>query len=108
MRPESHSAAPRIDRIRSIDHARSPLTKSQTRGSCSKIPNTNRTRFRYTGTEMPLTTTALHSSETEENSKVKLFKATTTVCCMALMGTALTAIASADEYNEKTVVTFSG
>jgi hypothetical protein len=39
---------------------------------------------------------------------VKLLKATTTVCCMALMGSALTAIARADEYNEKTVVTFTG
>ena len=39
---------------------------------------------------------------------MKLFKAATTVCCMTLMGTALAAVALADEYNEKTVVTFSG
>jgi len=39
---------------------------------------------------------------------VKLFKATMTVCCMALMGAAVTTIARADDHNEKTVVTFSG
>jgi hypothetical protein len=39
---------------------------------------------------------------------MKIFKAVTTMCCVALMGAALTAIASADEYNRKTVVTFSG
>jgi hypothetical protein len=39
---------------------------------------------------------------------VKIFKATTTVCFMALTGLALTTMARADEYNEKTVVTFSG
>lgn len=38
---------------------------------------------------------------------MKLFKAATTVCCMALMSTALTTIARAGAYNEKTVVTFS-
>lgn len=38
---------------------------------------------------------------------MKLFKTATTVCCMALMGTALTTIARADDYNQKTVVTFS-
>ena len=38
---------------------------------------------------------------------MKRFKATTAVCCMALTGAALTTIASADEYNEKTVITFS-
>ena len=39
---------------------------------------------------------------------MKLFKATMTVCCMALMGAAVTTIARADDHNEKTVVTFSG
>jgi hypothetical protein len=39
---------------------------------------------------------------------VKIFKATTTVCCLALMGAALTTMARADSYDEKTVVTFSG
>jgi len=39
---------------------------------------------------------------------VKIFKAATTVCCLALMGAAVTTMASADAYDEKTVVTFSG
>jgi len=39
---------------------------------------------------------------------VKIFKAATTACCLALMGAALTTIASADAYDEKTVITFSG
>ena len=39
---------------------------------------------------------------------MKIFKAVTTVCCAALMGAAFTAIARADDYNEKTIVTFSG
>ncbi len=39
---------------------------------------------------------------------MKLFKSTMTVCCVALMGVAVTTIARADDYNEKTVVTFSG
>ena len=39
---------------------------------------------------------------------MKLFKATTTVCCVALMGLALTPGARADDWNKKTVLTFSG
>ena len=39
---------------------------------------------------------------------MKIFKAATTACCLALMGAALTTIARADAYNEKTVITFSG
>ncbi len=39
---------------------------------------------------------------------MKMFKAVTTVCCAALMGAAFTAIARADAYDEKTIVTFSG
>jgi len=39
---------------------------------------------------------------------MKIFKAVTAVCCVALMGAALTAIARADAYDERTVVTFSG
>jgi len=39
---------------------------------------------------------------------VKIFKAATTVCCLTLMGAALATMASADAYDEKTVVTFSG
>ncbi len=38
---------------------------------------------------------------------MRIFKAATTVCCMAMMSTALTTIALADEHDEKTVVTFS-
>lgn len=38
---------------------------------------------------------------------MKIFKATTTVCCMALMGGVFASVASADDYNEKTVVTFT-
>ena len=39
---------------------------------------------------------------------MKIFKAATTVCCVALMGAALTTIARADDYDRKTVFTFSG
>jgi len=39
---------------------------------------------------------------------MKLFKAATTVCCVALMGAALTTIARADDWDRKTVFTFSG
>ena len=39
---------------------------------------------------------------------MKLFTAATTVCCIALMGTALAPGAKADAWNRKTVITFSG
>jgi hypothetical protein len=39
---------------------------------------------------------------------MKLFKAAMTVCCVALMGAALTSSARADDWNRKTVFTFSG
>lgn len=39
---------------------------------------------------------------------MKLFKAATTMCCVALMGAALVSSARADDYNRKTVFTFSG
>jgi hypothetical protein len=39
---------------------------------------------------------------------MKLFTAATTVCCMALMGAVLAPAARADDWNRKTVVTFSG
>jgi len=39
---------------------------------------------------------------------VKLFKITTTVCCLALIGLALAPGAKADDWNRKTVITFSG
>ena len=39
---------------------------------------------------------------------MKLFKAVTTGCCMALMGAALAPGARADEWDRKTVFTFSG
>jgi len=39
---------------------------------------------------------------------MKLFKAATTVCCVALMGAALTSSARADDWNRKTVFTFTG
>jgi hypothetical protein len=39
---------------------------------------------------------------------MKLFKALTGMCGVLLMGTLLTTAANADEWNEKTVVTFSG
>jgi hypothetical protein len=39
---------------------------------------------------------------------MKLFKAATTVCFMALVGAVLAPGAKADEWNKKTVVTFSG
>src|ERR1700719_3109064 len=39
---------------------------------------------------------------------MKLFKAATTVGCMALVGAILTPSAKADDWNKKTVITFSG
>ncbi len=39
---------------------------------------------------------------------MKLFKAATTVCCMTLMGAVLAPSAKADDWNRKTVITFSG
>jgi hypothetical protein len=39
---------------------------------------------------------------------MKLFKAVTTVCCLALMGAMLAPSAKADEWNRKTTITFSG
>src|SRR5579863_1769210 len=39
---------------------------------------------------------------------MKIFKAAATVCGVALLGAALLPTARADEYNEKTVITFSG
>jgi hypothetical protein len=38
---------------------------------------------------------------------MKLFKAATTVCCMAMIGAAVIPAAKADDWNRKTVVTFS-
>ncbi len=40
--------------------------------------------------------------------KMKSFKATMAFCCIALAGAAMAPIARADEYNRKTVITFSG
>jgi hypothetical protein len=39
---------------------------------------------------------------------MKLLKASTTVCCIALMGAVFAPSAKADEWNNKTVMTFSG
>src|SRR5579863_1538170 len=39
---------------------------------------------------------------------MKLFKAATTVCCLALLGTVLVPGAKADDWNRKTTITFSG
>ena len=44
----------------------------------------------------------------DETKEMNLFKAATTVCCMALMGAALAPGARADDWNKKTVVTLSG
>ena len=39
---------------------------------------------------------------------MKLFKAATTVCCIAVLGTMLATGAKADDWNRKTTITFSG
>jgi hypothetical protein len=44
----------------------------------------------------------------KEGKKMKLFKAVTTVSCMALLGAVLAPSAKADEWNHKTTMTFSG
>ncbi len=41
-------------------------------------------------------------------TEMKLFKTATTVCCMALVSAVLAPSAKADEWNRKTVITFSG
>jgi hypothetical protein len=43
-----------------------------------------------------------------KKEKMKLLKAMTVVCSVALVGAVLTPVARADEFNEKTVITFSG
>src|SRR3979490_859685 len=43
-----------------------------------------------------------------KKKQVKLIKKTTAVCFMALIGVALAPIARADDWNRKTVITFSG
>src|SRR5579863_9259522 len=50
----------------------------------------------------------LHSLGKKGTNEMKISKAVTTVFCVALMGAALTTMARADEYNRKTVITFSG
>jgi len=44
----------------------------------------------------------------EETNNMNLFKAATTVFCMSLIGAALAPGAKADDWNKRTVVTFSG
>lgn len=39
---------------------------------------------------------------------MKLLKTSTTMCCIALMGAVFTTVAKADDWNNKTVITFSG
>ena len=39
---------------------------------------------------------------------MKMFKAVTAVCGLVLMGSLITTTAKADEWNQKTVVTFNG
>jgi hypothetical protein len=52
--------------------------------------------------------TATRTPWDKEADEMELFKTATTVCCVALMGAALASSARADEYNRKTVFTFSG
>lgn len=52
--------------------------------------------------------TVTQSEAKEETNQMKLFKAATTVCFMALAGTLLAPNANADAWNRKTVITFSG
>jgi hypothetical protein len=44
----------------------------------------------------------------KEKDKMKLFKTAATVCCLALMSAVYTPNAKADDWNRKTVITFSG
>src|SRR5712692_6706298 len=48
------------------------------------------------------------SRATEIKMTMNLFKTVTTVCCMALMGAMLAPSAKVDDWNRKTVITFSG
>src|ERR1700748_1399273 len=59
-------------------------------------------------TRMPFSWRDRQRSGTKENKQVKLFKAVMTMSCIALAGAALVPNARADEYNRKTVITFSG
>jgi hypothetical protein len=43
-----------------------------------------------------------------KEKEMKLFKVSTTMCCIALMGAVFTPTAKADDWNNKTVITFSG
>jgi hypothetical protein len=44
----------------------------------------------------------------ERKNDMKILRATTTVCCLAVMGAVLAPMAKADDWNRKTVITFSG
>src|SRR5437867_3061066 len=57
----------------------------------------------------PLKRRADHTdSVTKESDSMKLLKVITPVFCMALMGTAFSSSAKADDWNRKTEITFSG
>src|SRR6476619_4692351 len=57
----------------------------------------------------PPNRSAQQTTKLEQTRKdMKLFKAATTVGCMALMGVILAPGAKADDWNRKTVITFSG
>src|ERR1700691_1906442 len=52
--------------------------------------------------------TKTNGKSEQRKKNMKLFKAATTACFMALMGAVLAPGVKADEWNKKTVVTFSG
>src|ERR1700691_5983698 len=52
--------------------------------------------------------TKTNGKSEQRKKNMKLFKAATTVCFMALMGAVLAPGVKADEWNKKTVMTFSG
>jgi hypothetical protein len=62
----------------------------------------------YDDLNLPTATEMLCRTQRKKQNKMSLFKAGTTVCCMALIGVALAPGAKADDWNRKTVVTLSG
>ena len=95
-------------RLRGVDtYGITAITRSRT-PECFSLPVWNLSaenlHQRRTRREQQQTTT----SKSKEEKKMNLFKAATTVGCMALMGAILAPNARADDWNRETVITFSG
>ncbi len=79
------------------------------RRACRRSAGVPAGRFKAFGLPSAFTESAEHRKLTEEkNPKMKLFKTAAMVGSMALLGAAFAPGARADDWNSKTVITFSG